>query len=356
MKYPMAGDLQRETTTELTANPCGCPHRNPCVHKNPWEVRSDSGIEGVFANEDEAHAEAIDLRKAGARNVVVDRREKGTRPRVPRHQIQNPAPPPAWRDVSRSVTNMQQNIEIFQGDGLKATSYFRYIGVDVDGVGYGWLHRCYNDTCIVELTDGTVDVFPASKVWPVAGRYPEHRSRAVRANPASSRLFAGVTPTGIAYADKQRERDGDYLKVAFLPFQSLRLQWSPGNHPPELRELVQADADAIIARRGQPYEVSSSGQTVILGGERARGPSAPPQYHERQGRPPGVPNPARHSDSAEMNEIIYRAGGVRAFFGPSGALSMNAVRRAVGKDEAKQRALTKQLRFLRETGQDVEGM
>lgn len=199
MKYPKAGDLQRETSTQLTSNPCGCPHRNPCVHRNPWEVRSPSGIEGVFAEEDEALAEAADLRKAGVQRVTVDRRDKGTRPRPPRHALQNPA----------------------------------------------------------------------------------------------DRLFSGITPTGIVYADREQERDGDYMRVAFLPFQSLRLQWAPGNHPAELRELVEADAASIIARRGEAYEVSSSGQTVILGGSARRSSSAPPMYHERQGRPPGVPNPPR---------------------------------------------------------------
>lgn len=82
---------------------------------------------------------------------------------------------------------------------------------------------------------------------------------------ASARLFSGVYPTGIVYADKLRERSGDYMRVAFLPFDTLELEWAPGTHPPGLRKLIKADAAAIIARRGQAYPVSASGQTVTLG-------------------------------------------------------------------------------------------
>lgn len=80
-----------------------------------------------------------------------------------------------------------------------------------------------------------------------------------------NRLFVGVFPTGISYADKERERDGDYMRVAFLPFSTLELEWSPGRHPPGLRDLIERDAASIIRRRGQPYQVSGAGQTVTLG-------------------------------------------------------------------------------------------
>jgi hypothetical protein len=188
---------------------------NP-AHRNPWEVRSDSGLEGVFADEDDARFYAEEIRGSGARGVSVDRRERGTRPSLPKRALQNP---------------------------------------------------CCNP---------------------------------------SSRLFAGVYPTGIAYADKERERDGDYLRVAFLPFSTLRLQWSPGNHPAELREEIEHDATQIIARRGQPFEVDASGQTVILGGEQRRQPGAPPQYHAPMGRPPGVPNRSNPAGLTAKGERMYQ--------------------------------------------------
>lgn len=81
----------------------------------------------------------------------------------------------------------------------------------------------------------------------------------------TDRLFIGTFPTGISYADKQRERHGDYMRIAFLPFSTLELEWSPGRHPPELRKLVEQDATQMVKRRGQAFQVSSAGQTVTLG-------------------------------------------------------------------------------------------
>jgi len=83
---------------------------------------------------------------------------------------------------------------------------------------------------------------------------------------ADDRLFIGTFPTGISYADRAREKNGDYLRIAFLPFSSLALEWSPGRHPPELKRLVEEHAAKMRSRRGQDYPVSASGQTVRLGG------------------------------------------------------------------------------------------
>lgn len=81
----------------------------------------------------------------------------------------------------------------------------------------------------------------------------------------SDRLFIGVFPTGISYADKRRERGGDYMTIARLPFETLELEWAPGKHPLELRQQVERNARAMQKRRGQEFQVSAAGQTVILG-------------------------------------------------------------------------------------------
>jgi len=86
---------------------------------------------------------------------------------------------------------------------------------------------------------------------------------------AAERLFIGTFPTGIAYADREREWDGDYMRIAFLPFSTLKLEWSPGRHPAELRKLIECDAAVIARRRGQEFQVSEAGQTATLGGPRA---------------------------------------------------------------------------------------
>lgn len=78
------------------------------------------------------------------------------------------------------------------------------------------------------------------------------------------RLFIGVYPCGLVYADRSRERHGDYVRLAFLPYASLVLQIAP-DCPTSLRAEIEADARAMQAKRGERYEVSASGQTVILG-------------------------------------------------------------------------------------------
>lgn len=82
----------------------------------------------------------------------------------------------------------------------------------------------------------------------------------------NDRLFSGIYPTGIVYSDRKREKGGDYLRLAFLPFGSLRLEWEPVTMPVELRAAIERDAAAIVAKRGELFQVSSSGQTVTLGG------------------------------------------------------------------------------------------
>lgn len=78
------------------------------------------------------------------------------------------------------------------------------------------------------------------------------------------RLFVGVYPTGIVYADRSREVNGDYARCAFLPFVSLELEVS-AQCPPELLGEIRAEAQTIIDRRGQQFEISASGQTIRLG-------------------------------------------------------------------------------------------
>ncbi len=82
----------------------------------------------------------------------------------------------------------------------------------------------------------------------------------------SKRLFIGVYPTGISYADRSRLRHGDYLTVARLPYRTLKLEWEPGVPVSlDLREAIERDARLMQSRRGQRFETSSSGQYVILG-------------------------------------------------------------------------------------------
>ncbi len=78
------------------------------------------------------------------------------------------------------------------------------------------------------------------------------------------RLFAGVFSTGISYADRECEEHGDYKRLAFLDFARLQLVIEK-DCPEDLADRIQEDAGKIIQRRGERYQISTSGQSVILG-------------------------------------------------------------------------------------------
>jgi hypothetical protein len=71
------------------------------------------------------------------------------------------------------------------------------------------------------------------------------------------RLFIGTFPTGIVYADRQKEEHGDYQLVAFLPYGSLANK--------RLAESAAEHAATIQARKGQRFQISTCGQTIVLG-------------------------------------------------------------------------------------------
>ncbi len=85
-----------------------------------------------------------------------------------------------------------------------------------------------------------------------------------RGESRNSRLFIGVFPTGISYADRTQEEHGDYKRLAFLSYRTLELEWY-GNVPPDQRNQIISHAGTIQAMRGQAFQISSSGQTVKLG-------------------------------------------------------------------------------------------
>ncbi len=81
---------------------------------------------------------------------------------------------------------------------------------------------------------------------------------------AKAALFIGCMPTGLGYCDTRREESGDYKVVAFLPFSTLVLQIHDLGS--DLLPAIKADAAIMAAKKGEEYQVSTSGQTVLLGG------------------------------------------------------------------------------------------
>ena len=78
------------------------------------------------------------------------------------------------------------------------------------------------------------------------------------------RLFVGIFPTGIAYADREVEVHGDYKRLAFLSFSTLALEVE-SDCPLDLRRAIERDAAQIQSRCGESFEISACGQTVLLG-------------------------------------------------------------------------------------------
>lgn len=78
----------------------------------------------------------------------------------------------------------------------------------------------------------------------------------------SKRLFIGVFPGGISYADRETEEYGDYKKLAFLPYDTLELRFYH-DCPEMLKDFIKNDASRY--HTGQTFAISASGQTALLG-------------------------------------------------------------------------------------------
>ena len=81
---------------------------------------------------------------------------------------------------------------------------------------------------------------------------------------ANPRLFAGVFPTCILYADRERMVDGDYAPLARLYFRTLELVFE-GDCPLPLRQEIAEDAAIYQGKRGEPFRLSASDQFITLG-------------------------------------------------------------------------------------------
>ncbi len=83
-------------------------------------------------------------------------------------------------------------------------------------------------------------------------------------NEVRERLFSGIYPCGIVYADRKVEVAGDYKRLGFLSYATLKLDLAT-DCPADLRESIICDAAAIQAREGQRFRISSCDQFVMLG-------------------------------------------------------------------------------------------
>lgn len=80
----------------------------------------------------------------------------------------------------------------------------------------------------------------------------------------SEEIFAGIYSTGLVYADKSYEVDGDFARLGFLSFATLELDINE-RATPEQQKQIRYHAARLRTRRGEQYQISQSGQTITLG-------------------------------------------------------------------------------------------
>jgi len=88
--------------------------------------------------------------------------------------------------------------------------------------------------------------------------YEQHAAEIVKL----ARLFIGSYPAGIVYADRYTSKGGDYKRLAFLPYHTLKLEIE-ADCPADLAERIKTDAASY--KEGDTHQVSSCGQTITLG-------------------------------------------------------------------------------------------
>lgn len=149
----------------------------------------------------------------------------------------------------------------------------KYLATDIEGLviaqalqAYGFLLwssdrvvRRYSFYDFADMIESNIDMKQSDTEMVRVLRTVQHRNEV-----GQNRLFIGVYPCGIFYADRLREKHGDYARLAFLPYDTLRLQVE-ADCPQELIPRIQADAEAMQSRCGEAFQISSCGQTVTLG-------------------------------------------------------------------------------------------
>lgn len=79
----------------------------------------------------------------------------------------------------------------------------------------------------------------------------------------ADRLFIGMYPEGVVYADRKREEHGDYRQLAFQSYRTGAIEWAKGRVHPAFRELIEEDAATRPA--GTVVRVDTAGHTRTIG-------------------------------------------------------------------------------------------
>lgn len=91
--------------------------------------------------------------------------------------------------------------------------------------------------------------------------------------PLPARVFCGVYPGGLVFADRNQEKGGDYKRLAFLCYATLKLEVEP-DAPRALRTAIENHCTAMNLQPGEHFRISTCGQTIVLGTD-VEPPAAP---------------------------------------------------------------------------------
>lgn len=144
------------------------------------------------------------------------------------HEALNVLPPEKWRNV-RGVEIFRM-MEYTTGD---ITAH--YARVEINGTDY----------------------YFAGSFKTSGPSYEEHAAAVYTA----ARLFIGSYPAGVVFADRARSKGGDYARLAFMPYDTLRLEVKP-DCPPELEAMIRDWCNTHM-QPGASYQVAQ--YTITLG-------------------------------------------------------------------------------------------
>lgn len=83
----------------------------------------------------------------------------------------------------------------------------------------------------------------------------------------AERLFIGIYPEGVVFADRSQERSGDYMRCGFASYRRGELDLTD-ECPESLKPLIRAWCDRNMIA-GQSFEISASGQMTQWGGSKS---------------------------------------------------------------------------------------
>ena len=107
------------------------------------------------------------------------------------------------------------------------------------------------------------------------------RGRVVELEGQLDPLFMGIFPGGMSYANRRVEEHGDYKRLAFLAWHTLKLKVQ-ADCPADLRAKIEAHARGLQARIGEVYSGHVLGGAVSA--KRCQN-SEPGWYNQEHGKP-----------------------------------------------------------------------